>query len=284
MPHQRGYFYLKRKEKIMKITKELVENTFSRTPNKGGGIGNDLKKIEETRIFFKDYFSNTERYNHFINNSEEWKKQLMLKGELEDYIIVTNLRRSFFIKDRGFFDENGNYVEDTWQSTFMVGLRIVIDEDTTLSFFSEDKYKNKELDFYIIKNPNAASYVEDKLITGESDFYVKVGKEVIPCEQKTVTKEDTNFISIRKSQIKLFDKYIYKKEKAVILVKYINVEKGYIRYSFYDYRELLPYLNNKNESYYFNRENVKPFKEVIDHYKTNTFEVTINKKEEKNNE
>lgn len=248
----------------MKLEKQMIDTIFSQTPNKyHSGTGDDMRSINNFREFYKDYYRlNKDRYKYFLENAPKYMLNLMLNAELDDKLIENNLKRFGFLRDRGFYNEKGEYVEDIWFSTFMVLIYKIYTEMSTLDFFRKGKF-----DFYIRNNQNATEINSTNNITGENDFYIVLEDEKeFRCEQKFVTNENYHKISIRKSQFGKFNQMVNNGETVIILVKSINLKEQYITYSFYNYIDIMDKLNWEVNGYKVLNTEVTPFKIIKDFY------------------
>jgi hypothetical protein len=256
----------------MKLYKDDIDRIFSQT---GPVEGWDMFRINHMRQKWENIMKNqSDRLEDWKANAEDWELQMMLNAELPDSIIEMNKDRWGFRRDRGFVDENGNIVEDIWFSTFMLAFAKMVEEDTTKLFFKKDK----EGIWWLEDNPKAAKIDSQNYITGDPDFIMKSERYnddyTVYVEQKCVYREDWK-LSIRQSQMTLFDKLIDVGNKIYILVKVSLEDRD--EYSFYNWEKVRGLLNVEYNTYRTTRQ-ILEFNNVYPQVKNIDFHNKIFKK------
>ena len=119
-------------------------------------------------------------YQSFLNTFTQEERDLMEKGILSDEIINRNLHNGTN-RDRSFTREDGVFIQDTFQTTFMIMFQKIVTELDTIFFFN-----NLGNRFEFKFNPDAVKVDASNTITSEPDFILidKYTEETFYIEQK----------------------------------------------------------------------------------------------------
>lgn len=209
--------------------------------------------------------NNTIRKEYILNNLEDWERELILNGILSGEVIENNLNRPYFNRDRSF-TKDGKFYEDIFLTTLWVAISKIFEEKTTLSYINNMRIGK------FIENEKAPQVNSTNPINSEPDFiWIQNDGSKIMVEQKCSYNKNFS-IKIRRGQMKNFSEK--HNDDVVILVK-DESETRKDEYSFYYYKDIKPFLKEKNYGgnikYYVTKRmltenNVYPFAFYVDTY------------------
>lgn len=195
----------------MKINDTLLQENFEKSEYEKIQM---LKKIYiKNMSYIKN--NNRDRYHSMIRLMTEEERDLMFKGELNDEIIERN-QHNGTNNDRSFTREDGVFIKDVWQTTFMIILQKIVTELDTILFFS--MLGNR----FIFKfNPKATNVDGTQPITSEPDFIMidRETDETFYIEQKALYFGRTDNIIMKRWQYDRLERYIKEGKEIVLLNK-----------------------------------------------------------------